>query len=86
MNYKVELTREAASYLRRLDKPTQIRIRRRLHELAENPLDHSKPLTAVSGARSSRVGDYRILFEVYEGRLVVLIFAIGPRGQVYRRL
>lgn len=79
--HKVELTRDASSYLRRLDKPTQSRIRQRPHELEEDPLAVSKSLVGTH-VRSSRGGDYRILL----GRLVVLVFAIGSRGQIYREL
>lgn len=86
MRYEIELTRAASSYLRRLDKLTRNRISRRLDELCDDPRAHSKSLTAVGGIQSSRVGDYRILFEIHEGRLVVLVLAIGPRGQVYREL
>ncbi len=66
MKHKVELTRDASSYLRRLDKSTQSRIRQRLHELGEDPFAVSKTLVGTH-IRSSRVGDFRILFEVHEG-------------------
>lgn len=85
MKNRVELTRDASNYLRRLDKPTQSRIRQRLHKLGENPFAVSKSL-AGTHIRSSRVGDFRILFEIHEGRLVVLVLAIGPCGQIYREL
>ena len=32
-----------------------------------------------------RVGDGRVIYEVEDAALVVLVLAIGPRGQVYRR-
>lgn len=80
MRYDVELTRAASSCLRRLDKLTRNRIGRRLDELCDDPRSHSKSLTAVGGTQSSRVGDYRILFEIHEGRLVVLVLAIPGRS------
>lgn len=86
MTYEVELVKDAATYLRRLDKPTRQRIGQRLDQLGEDPLSHSKPLRGTEGIRSSRVGDYRILFQFHEGRLLVMVLAIGPRGQVYRQL
>ena len=61
MRYSVELTREAASYLQRLDKPTQGRVLARLRQLSIDPNVHSKPL-AGTDVRASRVGGYRILF------------------------
>jgi mRNA interferase RelE/StbE len=79
----VKLTSSAAKYLGKLDKTTRRRITDRLNELADKPFDLriSYPLQGTT-KRSSRVGGYRILFEVGESDLVIA--AVGPRGQVYR--
>ena len=31
-----------------------------------------------------RVGDWRIVYEIEDGRLVVLVLAVAPRGEVYK--
>lgn len=54
MGYEAKLTKEADSYLRRLDRPTRARLRRRIDELEEDPYAHSKRLMGTD-ARSSRV-------------------------------
>lgn len=54
----------------------QDRIRRRLRDLREGPGSHSKRLVG-SEVRSSRVGQYRILFDTDEERRIV----IGQRFQ-----
>ena len=38
------------------------------------------------GLRRLRVGDYRIVYEVLDGELVVLVVRIAQRWEVYRRL
>lgn len=83
MALTVKLSNSAAKYLAKLDKSTRRRITTRLNELANAPLDLrlSYPLKGAS-KRSSRVGDYRILFEIDQEILVVA--DIGPRGQIYR--
>ncbi len=88
MALRVDLSHEAEKTLDRLDRTTERRIRRRLWELAEAPFDPrlSKPLTGVEDLRSSRVGDWRILFTVNEAAQAVQVLAIRPRGQAYRDL
>ena len=87
MSYAVELSRDAARYLRRLGRSDQERMARRIEQIAADPYGaHTKPLTNPAGRRAARVGDYRIVFAVDDEARVVAISDIGPRGQVYRRL
>jgi len=81
---KVQLAGTAFKYLSSLDKPTRARIKDKLEAIAEDPLDPrlSKPLTA-STKRCTRVGSYRVLFQIDEATLFVA--DIGPRGQIYRK-
>jgi mRNA interferase RelE/StbE len=84
--YTVRIANPAAAYLERLDGSVRKRIVERLHQLAEDPTAHSKPLQGVGLLRSSRVGDFRIILEIDGDQLLVLIVRIGSRGQVYRNL
>lgn len=87
MSFELRLSGRAEAYLARLDPPTRERIRRRLNEIATAPYgQHTKWLTGRRGLRASRVGDYRILFEVDDAAREIAVTIIGPRGQVYRRL
>lgn len=85
MALTVQLSTSAAKYLSALDKTTRRRITDKLHTLANDPLDLrcSYPLQGTT-KRSSRVGNYRILFEIDNQNLIVA--AIGPRGQIYRKV
>lgn len=51
MNYEVKLSREAVKTLDRMDRKTEERIRRRLDEPSDNPVNPrlSKPLTDIKG-------------------------------------
>lgn len=66
MTYAVRIAHEAEKILDRLDKPTEGRLRSRLTQLAENPLDPrlSSSLVQRAGIRKSRVGNWRILFSI----------------------
>jgi mRNA interferase RelE/StbE len=71
--------------LERLDKPTKNRIHEKLRAIADAPTDLrlSYPLVGVA-KRSTRIGRYRVLFEIDGERLIVS--DIGPRGQIYRHM
>ena len=88
MRYSVELHRDAERYVSRLDRRRQKQIAASIDQLAQDPFDPelSKPLHGkLSGLRSCRVADLRILFDVVSERLLVHIVDIGPRGDVHKR-
>jgi mRNA-degrading endonuclease RelE of RelBE toxin-antitoxin system len=78
-----KLSSDALKYLSSLDRTTAKRITEKIAALAYEPynLRLSKPLKN-SNKRTARVGDYRILFVVEAG--ILLVSFIGPRGQIYR--
>ena len=53
----------------------------------DNPRQIGGPLEGAhfAGLWRYRVGDYRILVDIQDGRLVVLLVGIGHRGEVYRQ-
>ena len=87
--YTVEFTKEALRQLKKLDKYTAMMIvawvRKNL-EGCENPRQHGKGLTANrSGQWRYRVGDYRLIAEVQDSRIVILILNVGHRRDVYHQ-
>lgn len=87
MKYKVEFTEKAVKQLKKMDRHTSALIvgwiRKNL-EGCENPRQHGKGLTAdKSGQWRYRVGDYRLLAEIEDDRIVILILSIGHRREIY---
>jgi mRNA interferase RelE/StbE len=87
VKYKVELTQKALKSLKKLDKSTArlllAWIEKNLED-CENPRAHGKSLTAnKSGQWRYRVGDYRILAEIQDAQIVILVLEIGHRRNVY---
>ncbi len=82
---QIKISATPAKYLRSLDKPTRKRIEDKLLQIAQDPYDLrlSYPLTS-NDKRSTRVGSYRVLFELSADSL--LVSHVAPRGQVYRKL
>jgi mRNA interferase RelE/StbE len=85
--YAVELSKRAAKEFRKLDRPVQARIVAALALLREDPRPATvKALAGHPGYLRVRVGDYRIVYTVNEGKLLVLVLTLGHRGAIYRGL
>jgi len=86
--WKVEIADVAESQLMRLDTPVRNRILNYLHDRIEgckNPRHFGEPLKAnKAGLWRYRVGDFRVICEIQDKRLVVLAIAIGHRREVYK--
>ena len=87
MRYKVEFTDRALKDLKKLDRHTAVLILgwiRKNLENCENPRQHGKGLTAnKSGQWRYRVGDYRLLAEIEDSKIIILILNVGHRREIY---
>ena len=87
MTYHVVFSEGALKSLKKMDKYTAklilAWIRKHL-EGCEDPRAHGKGLTANrSGEWRYRVGDYRILADIQEDKILILILAVGHRRDIY---
>jgi len=87
MNYKVLFTERAKKDLKKIDRHTASLILgwvRKNLENCENPRIHGKALTANrSGQWRYRVGDYRLLAEISDSTITILILTVGHRRDIY---
>jgi mRNA interferase RelE/StbE len=85
--YRVELTPAAQRDLRSLDRPMLRRIDAKIQSLAEEPRPHGvEKLAGESDVYRIRVGDYRILYQIDDTVVIVLIVRVRHRRDVYRGL
>ncbi|MCD7726871.1 MAG: type II toxin-antitoxin system RelE/ParE family toxin [Ruminococcus sp.] len=87
MKYKVVFTKEAKKQLKKLDKYVTALIVNWMDknlEGCENPRTHGKALTANrSGQWRYRIGDYRLIAEIRDDEIIILVLSIGHRRDVY---
>jgi mRNA interferase RelE/StbE len=84
MAYEIQINREAAKYLKKLDQATRNRIKLALEGLKQNPpLGDIVPFKEMPGYYRLRVGSYRALFTVNHSDRIIFIRTIGSRGNVY---
>jgi len=86
MSYIVEVSRPAEKFLRALtDKKLYQRLREALNALEVNPRPvNSVKLQGEEELYRVRVGDYRIIYQIQDKQLIVLVVQIGHRRQIYR--
>lgn len=85
-NYHVAFTRSADKQLQRLPTATQRRIVLAAEALADDPRPPgSVKLAGEANAWRIRVGDYRVLYEIRDRQLLILVVRVGHRKDVYRK-
>jgi mRNA interferase RelE/StbE len=85
VTYRVQLSSPAGKQLDRFDKVTARRLRDRLKELSLEPFSPriSKPVKMEPGRRTSRVGNWRIIYRVIESDHEIRVDAFLPRDKAY---
>lgn len=84
MTYSVSIKQSAAKALAKIAKDDQLRIIGAIDQLRHNPAAGSVLKGEFSGLRRIRVGHYRVVYEVQDQQLVILVIRIGHRREVYR--
>jgi mRNA interferase RelE/StbE len=84
--YQITFAPSAAREFRKLTRDLQLRLRPAIDTLADNPRPHGvEKLTGQENLYRIREGDYRIVYEIRDAVLVVVVVAIGDRKEIYRR-
>ena len=85
MRYAVSLEKSAARFLLRLrDAKLKVRLDEAIESLANEPRPPGcRKLAGTSDRYRIRVGDYRIVYRIDDGKVTVLVLVIGHRREVY---
>ena len=88
MSYSVEITEKFTREFKKLDRYTQRMIKGWIdknHIGCENLRQHGKGLTANRrGQWRYRIGDYRLICQIDDGKLIILALSVGHRWDVYK--
>ena len=85
MRYSIEITKKASKALLRIPSKTQRRIIDEIWNLAHHPFPRNCKKLVGRRAWRIRVGDYRVIYEVFSGRVLIVVLLIGQRKSIYRR-
>jgi len=83
MPYQVTIKPKAVKALEKINDPDYSSIKKAIYSLAGNPRPHGyKKLKGRDGYRI-RIGDYRIIYDVFDNILTVDVVALGHRKDIY---
>ena len=81
--YRIVLKKGAKKFIDRLPRNEKARIVSAIEQLPNG--EDIKQVKGHPGMLRLRAGDYRIIYTVDHGELVVYVIDAGPRGQIYNR-
>ena len=85
MTYVIEAAPTAVRQLRKLDPGARRRVQAAIELLADGPRPPgAKKLVGGDGEWRVRTGDYRVVYEIHDQVLRVLVLAVGHRRESYR--
>ena len=84
MRYSIQINKSALKELHELPESDRPRLIAAIDQLAEHP--HAGKLLKgdLSGLRRLRVGTYRIIYEVDDGKVLILVLRVAHRKNIYR--
>lgn len=80
--YKIIIKKKAKKFIDKLPKNERLRIAKAIEDLPNG--EDIKKLKGYTDLLRLRVGDYRIIYTVDHGELVVIVVDAGNRGQIYK--
>lgn len=84
MTYELEFSRSAKKELKKLPPRVIKQVLQAIDGLSHNPRKGNvRPMTGSKSWRL-RVGEYRVVYDIHDTRLLVLIIRVRPRGSAYK--
>lgn len=84
-NYKIEITSTAEKSLKKIPKKDIAKVVEAIQTLAISPFPNGcRKLKGEEDVYRVRQGNYRIIYEIIDTRLIVLVLKIGHRKDIYK--
>lgn len=85
MAYEIHFAPSAAKQFRKLRRDIRPRVEAKIDSLAANPRPRGvEKLAGAENLYRVRAGDFRVVYEIHDKRLIVLVVRVGDRRDVYR--
>jgi mRNA interferase RelE/StbE len=84
VRYSLRIKQSALKEIEGLPKPDRQRLVAAIDQLADNPHVGKLLKGDFSGLRRIRVGNYRVIYEINEGEVLILILRVAHRKDAYR--
>ena len=84
MPYSLKIKQSAFKEIQRLGKADRKRLVEAIDKLTDNPHVGKLLKGEFSGLRRIRVGSFRVIYEINEGEILILVLRVAHRKKVYR--
>ncbi len=87
--YTLKLHKQVKKFLQSLNSEWRVRFQEKLDILRQNPHGHPQlDIKPMQGAGEAvyrlRVGQYRLIYQIYEDEMIIFLMTAGSRGGVYK--
>ena len=82
--YDVDFSNKAKKQFDKLEKSLKIRIVASLERCRVRPYAHVKKLAGIL-LFALRVGEYRIILDINNGKMLILVIKLGHRKEIYKK-
>ncbi len=87
MQYSIEFRPTVLKNLKRFPKRDLVRIKKKIDGLGTGlPTPNTTKMKGDNSFHKVRSGDYRIIYEIHDDRLIILVVKIGHRKDIYKKL
>lgn len=86
MRYKISFSPKAARIIKKLPRVLSDLLHADLKKIAVNPRGLAIKLSGEVNTYRHRIGDYRVVYEIKDSELIVLVINFGHRKDIYRDL
>jgi mRNA interferase RelE/StbE len=86
MAYNIAFTKQAAKEFRKIPSSTAKLIRSKIEQIADDPFASRPNVTKLQNREGDRlrVGNWRVIYDIQQDKVLVLVLKISVRGEVYR--
>lgn len=82
IRYQIFIEKRAQKFIKKLPKQDKVRL---LKAISELPKGDIKPMQGYDEYFRLRVGDYRVIYRVDHGHLIICVIDAGNRGDIYKK-
>ncbi|MDA3790631.1 MAG: type II toxin-antitoxin system RelE/ParE family toxin [Desulfobacula sp.] len=87
MTYSIDFRPAVLKSLKRFPKRDLVRIKKKIEDIGQDlPEPNTTKMKGNNPFHKIRTGDYRIIYEIHDDRLIILIVKVGHRKDVYKGL
>ena len=83
MKYEIKIEKRAEKFIRKQQPKQQEKLLRAINKLPHE--GDIKPIEGTNDRFRLRVGDYRVIFTIDNGKYIVIVIDANNRGQIYKR-